>query len=105
MAHRPIQTKKINKLRKLMRSTPETFIDPVQWLKDRGYAPTSGEARRMVLAGRLMSESHKVGIKQVPQVNERGTDFVRGSDGKPVMIDVVGLVPATLRSTLRVASA
>lgn len=105
MARRPITQKKLRKLRKLMRSTPETFIDPVQWLKDRGYAQTSGEARRIVLDGRLMSESHKVGIKQVPQVNEQRTDYVRDlKTGEPVMVDAVALVPAKLRSTLRVAA-
>lgn len=86
MAHRPIKAKQVAKLRKAFRQTPETFINPVQYLKDRRFARTSGEAREIILAGRLKSESHSVGI-------------LKGE------VDTVALVPAKLRSTLTVVSA
>lgn len=104
VARRPIEKKKVRRLRKLLRTPTETFIDPVQWLKDRGHAQTSGEARRLVLDGRLKSESHTVGIQQVRKINEAGTHYVRDpKTGEFEMEDAVALVPARLRSTLRVA--
>jgi hypothetical protein len=62
MAHRPTERKKLRKLRRLMRRTPPAYINLFEWLKDRGYAQTTGEARTMILAGQVKSESHTVGI-------------------------------------------
>lgn len=62
MAHRPTEQKKLRKLRKLMRQTPTRYVNLFEWLKDRGYAQTTGEARALILEGRVKSDSHTVGI-------------------------------------------
>jgi hypothetical protein len=48
----------LRKLRKLMRATPPTKIDLVQYLKLRGHAQTTGEAKLLIESGRVFSESH-----------------------------------------------
>lgn len=90
MAKRPIQTKQLNRLRKALRRKLPRWIDPVDWLRTRGYAGTAGEARRMILDGRLKSESHTVGL-------ETGVDPITGYPVK-----LVALVKADLRDSLRV---
>lgn len=66
MSHRPTDAKKLNRLRKALRRTPVTYIDLVQYLKDRRYAQTSGEARKMLTDGRVHVDSHVVGRIEVP---------------------------------------
>lgn len=62
MAKRPIEQKKIARLRKLInRRTPPAYIDLVRWLKDRGYAQTTGEAARLMVDGKVRVGSHAVG--------------------------------------------
>lgn len=62
MSQRPILKKRANKLRKALRASPPHFIDLVEYLKDRGHAQTTGEAERIILAGRVRAGSHKLGI-------------------------------------------
>ncbi len=67
MASRPIEAKQRRRAAKaLRRQSPPAFIDLVQWLKDRRYARTTGEANRIILAKRVMADSHPLGIKRVP---------------------------------------
>lgn len=97
MAHRPIQKKKLRRLRKALRRTPEGYIDLVRWLKDRGHAQTTGQANKIILAGRVRSESHKLGIMPVPYM---------GADGEVIVQNVVAPhVPAVFRKTLRAVKA
>jgi hypothetical protein len=93
MSHRPVQAKKIAKLRKLLRRELPAFIDPVEFIVSRGHARTKREARLLILGGKLRSESHKVGY---------GEYTIRGKDGKPEAVPVVIAVPAHLRDTLTV---
>lgn len=96
MSHRPTQTKKLRRLRKALRQTPPAHIDLRQWLRLRGYADTNAGADRLILARKVKSESHTLGIINLP---------VRKPDGKIEDMDFVqSWVPATLRNTLRVAS-
>lgn len=83
------QQKKLRKLRKAFRRQLPRYIDIIYWLKTRGYANTSGEAKQLILDGRLRSESHTIGIVQDPTtIDER---------------DVVErLQPAFIKDTLRV---
>lgn len=95
MSARPTEQKRRRKVAKAFRRTPLTaMIDPVQWLMDRRLAPTKKAARELVLAGRLKSESHTVGI---------GDGFVPEGDivkeGK-----IVVPIAAAYRPTLRVAA-
>jgi hypothetical protein len=75
--------------------TPLTsYIDLIDWLKTRGYAQTTGEARRIILARRVRSESHPLGVRKVSQLS---------AQGKVEDVEVVDpYVPAELRPTLRV---
>lgn len=49
-------------MRKALRSSLPARFDLVQWLKDRRYADTTGQAEKIILAGRVKSESHTLGI-------------------------------------------
>lgn len=58
--------KKIRKLRRSLRQgRVPAYIDLVQWLRDRGYAQTAGAARRLIVEGRVVSESHVLGKTMV----------------------------------------
>lgn len=84
-------------MRKAMTRRPLlSRIDLVDWLRVRGHAQTGGAARDMILDGRVMSESHVVGIATEPRLQPDGT--VRDTK-------VVSRVPASLRGSLRVVEA
>lgn len=72
MSHRPIVNKKVARLRKLMRQSLPVGFDLVQWLKDRRYAQTTGEANRLILNKRVRSGSHVIGIEIIDQPNALG---------------------------------
>jgi hypothetical protein len=95
MSRRPVQDKKVKRLRRtLERGTLTSYIDLIDWLKTRGYAQTTGEARRIILARRVRSESHPLGVRKVSQLS---------AQGKVEDVEVVDpYVPAELRPTLRV---
>lgn len=66
MSKRPITAKKLNRLRKALRRTPQGHINLIQYLKDRSYVNTSGGAKAMLVAGRVRVDSHVVGRKPDP---------------------------------------
>lgn len=73
MSHRPINEKRAARMRKAMTRKPlPAYVDLVKWLRSRGHAQTGGAARDLILAGRLMSDSHKVGITTEPRLNAVG---------------------------------
>lgn len=85
-----LEAKAARRNRKLFRRQLPAKLNLIVWLKDHGYAQTSGDAHALIRAGKVKSESHKVGLVQV--TNQRGDK-----------LDIVDpLVPADLRSTLRV---
>ena len=86
MSARPTRVKAANRLRKAMRPGTVTYIDLVQWLMDRRYAQTKGGARKLLIDGRVKSESHVIGRAKF------GSEFVP-----------TPLVPAGLRGTIRVS--
>jgi hypothetical protein len=57
--------KKVRRLRKMLRRTPTAYIDLIQWLKDRDYAQTTGEATRLILAEKVRVDSHAVGFFKI----------------------------------------
>lgn len=95
MSHRSIESKKLNRLRKALRRTPDRYIDLVDWLQTRGHADTAGQARKIILARRVKSESHVLGIVKMPQLVGNKVEDVD---------TVQPLVPASLRPTLHVAA-
>ena len=110
MSHRPILKKRANKLRKALRRTPTAYIDLIAYLKDRGYAQTSGEAEKIILDGRVRSDSHKLGIGKGTQLKKGSV--LRASVGVELTeedfeeVDIVQRhVPASLRPTIQVMPA
>lgn len=84
----------MRRLRKALRRSLPAYFDIYQWLRDRRYADTTGQARAIVMDKRLRSESHVVGLVTVhdPQTQ------------KPVTV-VERLQPVGIRETLRVEPA
>jgi hypothetical protein len=110
LAKRPINKKRANQVRKMLRRELPAYIDLVQWLKDRRYAQTTGQAEKMILDGRVRSESHKLGIGKGLRV-KKGTEIkilrggsVEESDWEEVPV-VNRHVPAKLRGTINVVAA
>jgi alkylated DNA nucleotide flippase Atl1 len=72
-------TRENKKLRKLSRALRKgrvaTYIDIVQYLKDRRYAQTTGEAVRIVRAGRVKVDSHTIKSRLVP-ASQRNSIFI-----------------------------
>jgi len=68
VSKRPIQQKKIKKLERALRKAgaPQASIDLIDWLKTRSHAQTTGEAVRLLLAGKVRVDSHVVGRQRVP---------------------------------------
>jgi hypothetical protein len=97
MSHRPINMKKANKLRKLMRERLPAYLDLVQYLKDHRLARTSGDAEKLILAGRVKADGAPIGIGTIPIIDEQG---------KPATKDVVQRrIAATLRGSIEVVPA
>lgn len=65
MSKRPSRDKKINRLRKALRRTPPPYIDLIDWLETHGYAGTAGQARKIILDGRVKRDSHTLGIATI----------------------------------------
>lgn len=71
MSARPTLRKQLKRLRKAQRRSLPRYFDIIDWLKMRRHAQTTGEAKRLILDGRLRSGSHTVGIVEidVPQAD------------------------------------
>jgi hypothetical protein len=67
MSHRANNAKKINRLRKTIARRPlPAYIDLVQYLQDRGHAQTAGQAKRMLLDGKVRVGANAVGRRADP---------------------------------------
>ena len=66
MSARPILKKKANRVRKALRTPLPRHFDLVQYLLDHKHAKTKREAREMLVAGRVRSESHVLGREKMP---------------------------------------
>lgn len=109
MAKRPINVKKARRVRKAFRSTPPAFLDLIQYLKDRRLAQTTGEAERIILAGRVRADSHKLGITKGRKLKPNSVLLAAsGKTGDDLFdeTDVVDrYVPAALRASIQVLPA
>lgn len=97
MAKRPILEKKLRRLRKQLGRKPlPAYIDLIAYLKLHRFAQTTGQARKLLIDGKVKAESHTIGRVQVP---------VQTPDGK-VELEwrAERLVPAELREQIRVAA-
>lgn len=95
MSHRPILKKRARRMRKALRPGLPVNIDLVDFLITRKYAQTKGGARRLLVDGRVRSESHILGRREVKLLEDDKvvTKFV----ADPV-------VSASYRDTLQVLS-
>lgn len=65
MASRPTDAKKRRRVAKtLRRSSLPTYFDLWQWLIDHGHAKSRREAKELILAERVKSESHTLGVSE-----------------------------------------
>jgi hypothetical protein len=63
MSKRPVEAKKRRRVAKQLRRTPlPAYFDLVQWMLDHGHARTRRAAREMILARRVKSDSHPLGV-------------------------------------------
>lgn len=109
MAKRPINTKRARGVRKLLRKELPAYIDLIHWLKVRGYAQTTGQAEKLILGGRVRSESHKLGIGKGRKI-KKGTEIKLLRGGSVTEDDweeipmVMPHVPARLRGSIHVVA-
>lgn len=81
MSHRPIEEKKRRRVAKALRRTPlPAYFNLIKWLIDHGHARNPREAREVILARRVKSDSHVIGVEKLPWLdpagNETEKDFV-----------------------------
>lgn len=97
MAKRPIEAKKRRRTAKqLRRRSLPAYFDLVQWLIDHGHASTRRSARELILAKRVKSDSHPLGV--VKSLVEK--------DGIAVAKDIVDpRVPVARRANIIVSNA
>ncbi len=89
MSSRPVLRKRANRVRKLMRRKLPAHIDLVQWLQDRRYADTAGQARKLLEEGCVKTQGGNV-------LGRRAIN-VRSDDKDVVQYQADPLVPAELR--------
>jgi len=65
MAKRPILEKQARRVERLFSPTPRRLFDLLDWLELHGHADTRGQARKLVLQGKVRSDTHTVGITEV----------------------------------------
>lgn len=108
MAKRPLNKKRAARVRKMLRRDIPAFIDLIEWLKVRGYAQTTGQAERLILDGKVKSESHKLGIARGQKL--KSSARIKAALGRRIReedfdeVDVVQrYVPAKVRGTIQVS--
>lgn len=91
MSHRPIEQKKRRRIAKELRREPlPARIDLVQWLMDRGHAKTKRQARELILAKRVRSDSHTLGVTTASVPGPTAVlDAMKGDPPTMVMKEVV----------------
>lgn len=97
MSRRPIEEKQRRRASKVFsRRALPVYFDLVRWLVEHDRAATNREARELLLAGKVRSGSHVVGMRKVPTLQ---------ADGKTIKEEaqVVQCVPSTFRDSLLVA--
>lgn len=107
MSARPIEQKQRRRVAKsLRRSALPAYIDLVQFLISRGHAATKREARNLILAQHVRSESHILGIKREKVPGPTAVlEQALGREITMIEEDVVApLVSASLRNTITVTT-
>lgn len=98
MSSRPIEQKRRKRAAKAVRRRPlEASLDLIQWLKDRRYAQTTGEAKKIILAKRVTADSHTLGVQTRPVLQADGVTIKDEDFVSPY-------VPSKLRTRIAVKS-
>lgn len=98
MSKRTIVSKRMARLRKEFNRTPlPAYLDLINWTKDHSDATTNQQAIKLILAGKVKSESHVIGITEENQWDVTGTKVEKVKVVTP-------RVSATLRDTLTVTA-
>lgn len=107
MSHRPINKKAANRVRKAMRNELPAYFDVVQWLINRKHAKTRKEAEQIILAKRVRSGSHTIGVETREVFTPlTALQIARGVEPKLEEKEVVQTyVPVNVRDQLIVLSA
>jgi hypothetical protein len=97
MSHRPIEEKKRRRVAKAFkRKSLPAYFDLVKWLVDHGHAKSKREARDVILAGRVKSDSHTIGVEKLPWLDAAGNETEKDF--------VFEHVPVALRQNITVAA-
>lgn len=98
MSHRPIEAKKRRRVAKAFkRKQLPAYFDLVEFLVRKGHAASPREARALILAGRVKSDSHVIG---------KGKQLVLGPLGTIEEVEVVDPhVPVAARNGVTVVPA
>lgn len=73
MSKRPIEQKQRRRIAKqFRRTTPPLWFDLAQWLQDHKHASTRKEAKTIILAEKVKSDSHVVGVEQISGPHIKG---------------------------------
>jgi hypothetical protein len=111
MSHRPIARKRGDRMRKALRHTPDRYFNLIEWLCDHGHAQTAGQARKIILARRVRSDSHVLGIRRepvlVPADGKKVNPFDKtGAQQREMKVEVqdvcAPVIPVALRENLQV---
>lgn len=98
MSRRPTTDKKLARLRKALSvGQLQAHIDLVDYLKERRYAQSTGQAKAMLLAGKVRAGANVVGRSPDPNA--------KAVPGQPDMTDGFVLqrtIPARLRGEIQV---
>jgi hypothetical protein len=102
MAHRSNNVKQARRLRKHFRRQLPAYIDLVQWLQDHRHAQTAGQAKRLMLDGKVRVAANAVGRKSDPRARAVGfKGLYLSTDGW--VLDPY--LPAQFRNEIHVSSA
>jgi hypothetical protein len=70
-----LEHKKIRRLeRNLRKGRLPRYIDLVQWLVDHGHATTKKQARELIWADHVLSESHPLGKAVITETDDNGKE-------------------------------
>lgn len=101
--NRPLEKKARAMERAIRKGRVPTLINLVQWLKDHKHAQTTGEAVRLIKAGRVMSESHKLNGDKIIERQELNKETGKEETKKYKIFNP--LYSSSLRPTLRFITA
>ncbi len=94
MSHRPVAAKQARRMRKALSQRPlQAQINLLEYLVDRRLAPSRRAAREMILAKRVVVDSHPLGIGQAPVATK--------TDKGEIQVEMQDVVHPVIDASLR----